>query len=63
MSDTLEECHELIEKCQYMGLFKSLTKKASYTEKLTQLEKKLRNMQLPAQLITMVRTKLIYLQY
>ena len=56
LSDTLEECEELLEKCCCMGIFKSLRKKASYAEKFTQLEKKLRNMELPASLITMVRT-------
>ena len=55
---TLNDCQELISKCQSMGKFsaglRSLTQKASFTERFDRLEKKLERMNLPATLVNMV---------
>ena len=58
LSETLTECQALIYKCQSTGLlsasFRSLTQKASYTNRFNRLEKKSERMTLPASLVNMV---------
>ena len=58
LSETLVESEELVDKCYSMGKIsarvKSITKKASYTERFNRLEKKLEHMVLPASLLNMV---------
>ena len=56
LEKALEDSKELIYKCGSKSILKSLTKKASYTEKFARLEKKLEHLTLPAALLNLVCT-------